>query len=58
MFNDDPVSVAWRIEQARVDADIEGLAFDPATEMLMDEMRRERITPSQMRERLREHFTR
>ena len=48
----DAASVAWRREQANVDADIEGLARLPETDALIAEMDRENLSPAERRERL------
>jgi len=56
LISDDPASAAWRAEQARVDADIEGLHSDPETEALMAQMRRDGLSPAEKRARLDEHF--
>lgn len=52
----DSASRAWRSEQAQVDADIESLASDPVVEAMMEDMRRDLITPEEMRARLHDHF--
>lgn len=56
MYGDDPASRAWRAEQARVDADIEGLARDPAAESLLAEMDRDGLSDEEQIERLTAYY--
>lgn len=52
----DPQSVAWRQNQADVDADIEGLARGKGATALMAEMDREGVPLEVQIERLKAHF--
>jgi hypothetical protein len=52
MFGTDAASIAWRGEQAHVDADIAGLARDQEAESLVVEMDRAGIPLDAQRERL------
>lgn len=56
-FNDPtPEGAAFRSQQAMVDADIAGLARDPATEKFVDEMRREGLSVEEQIGRLTVYF--
>jgi hypothetical protein len=48
-----PTDAAWRAQQARVDADIEGLRHDAAIEQFVDEIRVSGIAPRERIERLK-----
>ena len=52
----DAASVAWRGEQAHVDADIEGLPRDPAVEAFVAEMDRAKVPLDEQREHLIAYF--
>lgn len=47
LHSKDPADAAWRAQQAHVDADIEGLARDPALDRLVAEMRARGLGPSE-----------
>jgi hypothetical protein len=51
-----PEAMAWRAEQAEVDADIEGLARDPGAEALVQQMNAAGIPLDEQRERIRAYF--
>ena len=56
MWGTDPASIAWRRQQAHVDADIEGLARDPVLEKMIDEWDKAGLTTAQQRERMGVYF--
>jgi hypothetical protein len=51
-----PDAIAWRGEQAEVDADIEGLARDEGADALVRRMDAEGVPLDEQRERLRAYF--
>ena len=51
-----PEAMAWRAEQAEVDADIEGLADDPGSAELLRQMEAENVPPDEQRRRLKVYF--
>jgi hypothetical protein len=51
-----PEAMAWRAEQAEIDADIEGLADDPGSAELLRRMEAENVPPDEQRRRLRAYF--
>ena len=53
LHSQNPTDAAWRAQQARVDADIEGLGHDAGIEQFVDEMRASGIPPRQRIERLK-----
>ncbi len=48
-----PTDAAWRAQQARVDADIEGLRHDAGIDQFVDGMKASGIAPRQRIERLK-----
>ena len=48
-----PTDAAWRAQQARVDADIEGLNRDAGIDRFVDEMKASGVAPRQRIERLK-----
>jgi hypothetical protein len=56
LHSQDPVDAAWRREQARVDAAIEGLARDADIDRLVAEMDTAGMEPRQRIERLKAYI--
>ncbi len=48
-----PADAAWRAQQARVDADIEGLSRDAGIDRFVDDMEASGVAPRQRIERLK-----
>lgn len=56
LTSDHPDAVKWRVEQANVDADIEGLPRDPKVDQFVASMQREGRSLAEQREGLRRYF--
>jgi len=48
--------MAWRAQQAEVDADIEGLADDQESAELLEQMERAGVSPDEQRARMIAYF--
>ncbi len=55
-YGEDKASADWRSQQAHVDADIEGLARDPAAEKLVAEWRKAGLSSLEQRTLLIAYF--
>ena len=53
LHSQNPTDAAWRAQQARVDADIEGLRRDEEIDRFVDEMKASGVAPRERIERLK-----
>jgi hypothetical protein len=56
LHSKDPADAAWRAQQARVDADIEGLSRDAGIDRLAAEMKADGVPPRQRITRLKAYL--